>query len=388
MSEASARTGARRLRVLHVGKFYPPHMGGIETHLHALCTALRRRDVDVRVVVASDDKQTTRETLDGVPVLRLGTPVNVAAAPVNPGLARAIRESDADVVHVHLPHPAATISALASRYRGRLVATYHSDIVRQKVMGAAYEPVQHRFLSRCSAIIATSPNYRDTSPVLAKHRERCHVIPYGIALDDFERADAVRVAELRARFGERVVISVGRLIYYKGFEFLIDAMKDVRGRLLIVGGGPLRAALEQRARDAGVADRVELLGEIQNQETVPYYHASDVFALASIARSEAFGIVQIEAMACGRPVVNTALDSGVPFVSLDGVSGLTVPPNDPSALASAINRLLADPALRARLGAGARQRARAEFDVDTMTDRVMAIYESVTARRGAAAVGA
>jgi len=376
------------LRVLHVGKFYPPHMGGIETHLHALCTTLRDRGVDVRVVVASDDKQTTSGVVDGVPVTRLGTPVNLAAAPINPGLARTIRDAGADVVHVHLPHPAATISYLTSRHRGPLVATYHSDIVRQRVMGAAYEPVQHRFLSRCSAIVATSPNYVATSPVLARHRDRCHVIPYGIPLDHFERADPARVAELRARFGDRVVISVGRLIYYKGFEFLIDAMREVRGKLLIVGSGPLRSALEQRARDAGVADRVELLGEIQNQDTVPYYHASDVFALASIARSEAFGIVQIEAMACGRPVVNTSLDSGVPFVSLDGVSGLTVPPRDPRALAAAINRLLDDAALRARLGEGARRRARAEFDVNTMTDRVMALYESVVAaapRRGAAA---
>ena len=368
----------RPLRVLHVGKFYPPHMGGIETHLHALCTALHARGVDVRVVVASDDKRTTSEVLDGVPVTRLGTPMNLAAAPINPGLAAAIRESGADVVHVHLPHPAATISYLTSRHRGPLVATYHSDIVRQKVMGAAYEPVQHRFLSRCAGIIATSPNYLATSPVLARHKERCHVIPYGIALDHFEHADPAKVAELRRRFGDRVVISVGRLIYYKGFEFLIDAMKEVRGKLLIVGSGPLRAALEQRARDAGIADRVELLGEIQNVDTVPYYHAADVFALASIARSEAFGIVQIEAMACGRPVINTSLDSGVPFVSLDGVSGLTVPPQDPPALAAAINRLLDDAELRRRLGEGARQRARAEFAVEKMTDRVMALYRSVT----------
>ncbi len=211
-----------------------------------------------------------------------------------------------------------------------------------------------RFFSRFStdrsrwadAIIATSPNYLATSIVLQAHRDRCHVLPYGIPVEQFEQQDDAAVASIRDRFGRRLVITVGRLIYYKGFDVLVRAMKDVDGALVIIGEGPLRPELEAQARDLGIADRVHFLGEIHNRDIAAYYHASDVFALASVARSEAFGIVQLEAMACGLPVVNTGLDSGVPFVSLDGLTGLTVPPGDSVALSRALNKLLDDDELR------------------------------------------
>lgn len=368
--------GAHPLRVLQVGKFYPPHMGGIETHLHALCTELRRF-LDVRVVVASEDRRTVSEVVDGVPVTRLGTAFSLAAAPVNLGLARAVRDSGARIVHVHLPHPAATISCLASRHRGRLVATYHSDIVRQKVMNAAYEPLLHRFLSRCAAIVATSPDYLATSPVLARHRDRARVIPLAVDLDRFAGPNRARVADVRRRFGGRIALSVGRLIYYKGLEYLIEAMRDVRGHLLIVGDGPLRASLEEKAKAAGIARRVTFLGAIPSGDLVAYYHAADVFTLASTARSEAFGIVQLEAMACGRPVVNTALDSGVPFVSVHGQTGLTVPPRDSAALAGAINRLLDDADLRRRFGEAGRSRARELFSLAMLLGRTLDLYREL-----------
>jgi glycosyltransferase involved in cell wall biosynthesis len=174
-----------------------------------------------------------------------------------------------------------------------------------------------------------------------------------------------------------LIISVGRLGYYKGFEYLIRAMAKVRGKLLIIGDGPLRRKLCDLTNELGLGEKVIFAGEIQNEEMTPYYHAADVFALASIARTEAFGIVQIEAMAAGTPVVNTALDSGVPSVSLHEQTGLTVPPGDPDALAAALNRLLDNEALRHSLGAAARLRARAEFALETMLSRTMSLYESV-----------
>jgi rhamnosyl/mannosyltransferase len=246
-------------------------------------------------------------------------------------------------------------------------------------LGPLFSPFLHRALSRASAIIATSPDYLRTSAVLARHRDHCHVIPYGIALDQFARADSNEVAEIRQRYGDRLVLSVGRLVYYKGFEYLIRAMKQVRGKLLIIGDGPLREKLRSLATELGVADKVILAGEIQNERIVSYYHASKLFALASIARSEAFGIVQIEAMAAGLPVVNTSLDSGVPFVSLHDKTGLTVPPADPDSLAAAINRLLDDPELRQSFGRAAALRARDEFSLESMTSRTLALYERVAA---------
>lgn len=365
-----------KLRVLHVGKFYPPTMGGIETHLQNLCNELRDR-VDVRVLVSNAGPATVEETVDGVSVTRLGTKATFAAAPLSPGLVSRIRRERADIVHWHHPNPMATMAVLMSGHRGRTVVTYHSDIVRQKTLGRVFQPFLDRSLARADAIVATSPNYLETSTVLQAHRGRCHILPYGIPVEQFEQVDDAGVASIRDRYGRRLVITVGRLIYYKGFDVLVRAMRDVDGSLLVVGDGPLRGELEALAGNLGIAGRVHFLGEIQNRDIVPYYRASDVFALASVARSEAFGIVQLEAMTCGLPVVNTSLDSGVPYISLHGVTGLTVPPNDAGALGAAISALLDDDERRARLGAAARLRVAEEFAAPVMGRRMLELYESL-----------
>ncbi|MGH7933298.1 MAG: glycosyltransferase [Candidatus Binataceae bacterium] len=365
-----------RPRVLQIGKFYPPHMGGIETHLHALCTELGK-SVAIRVIVANDNRRHAEDIVDGVSVARVGRFINISSAPVCPLMVRRIRASAADIVHLHLPNPAAMLAYLMSGHRGRLVVTWHSDIVRQRMMRRALQPFQQRLLWRAAACVATSPNYVESSPALRAHRGQIRVIPYGIPLDRFGRHDCAAIAALRARYGNRIVLSVGRLIYYKGFEYLIRAMREVDGNLLLIGGGPLQPRLEREALALGVRDRVFFLGEIQNHATAPYYHAADVFVLPSIARSEAFGIVQLEAMACGTPVVNTRLESGVPYVSIDGVTGLTVTPCAPAALAAAINRLLGDGALRSSFGAAAARRVRDEFSVEIMARRMLSLYGEI-----------
>ena len=175
------------------------------------------------------------------------------------------------------------------------------------------------------------------------------------------------------------MLGVGRLIYYKGFENLVRAMADVRATALIAGDGPLGGALAAEAARLGVADRVVLMGRVNDADLKACYHACDVFALPSVERSEAFGIVQLEAMACGKPVVNTRLDSAVPHVSLDGLTGLTVAPGDPAALAAALNALLDDPARRAAMGAAARRRVREEFSAELMARRTLEVYREVVA---------
>jgi rhamnosyl/mannosyltransferase len=367
------------MKVLHVGKYYPPYMGGIETHLQALCGSLRR-SIDVQVMVANTGRASKEEWLDGVRVERVGAFCTLASAPICPGMASRIRNSDADIIHVHLPNPAAVVAYLASGCNGPVVATYHSDTIRQTVLGALFSPILHRFLSRCDAILVTSPNYLETSNVLARHRDRCHVVPYGIELGAFGRRGASVVADLKREYGGRLVIAVGRLVYYKGFDVLIEAMTQVRGRLLVIGDGPLRGALGRQVETLRLTEKVVFLGSIQNEELAPYYHAADVFVLPSVARSEAFGIVQIEAMAAGTAVVNTSLDSGVPFVSLNGVTGLTVPPNDATALAAAINRVLDDGELRAAYGRAGRHRAQELFSLEAMTRTTQALYARVLGR--------
>jgi glycosyltransferase involved in cell wall biosynthesis len=370
-----------RLRVLQVGKFYPPHIGGMETHLQALCRGLRSH-TDLRVIVSSENRTSMEEVVDSVPVTRVATVLNAFSTAISPGMAAQIRTSGADLVHIHLPNPTAVLAYLASGYRGCLVITYHSDIVKQKVLARVFQPFLDAALRRSSAIIATSPNYLATSPVLQAFRDRCHVIPYGIDTGPFEHPDPDAAGRIRARFGERLVITVGRLVYYKGLDYLIRAMANVRGKLVIVGDGQLRGKLERLAAQLGVADRVIFAGVISDAEVLAYYHAAALFVLASVARSEAFGIVQIEAMAAGLPVINTSLDTGVPLVSIHEQTGLTVPPADPQALAAAINRLLDDSNLRQKLGQAGVLRARQEFGLDSMLGRTLELYRNVTATEG------
>jgi glycosyltransferase involved in cell wall biosynthesis len=372
---AEITIGSRRVKVLHVGKFYPPYRGGIETHLQVLSGELRK-SLDLSVIVSNSNRRTTREVVEGVSVLRVATPVMLSSAPICPAMVSHMRASDADIVHLHLPNPTAILAYLASGHRGRLVLSYHSDIIRQKFLGSLFEPFMRAAARRSSAIIASSANYLKSSPFLTGFRDRCDVIPYGIDVSQLGR-DPAAGAHMRRHYGERLIVSVGRLVYYKGFEFLIRAMAQVRGKLIIIGDGPLRGQLRGLASRIGVADRVFFVGEVP--DTIPYYQAADVFALASVARAEAFGIVQIEAMAAGLPVVNTQLDSGVPFVSLHGQTGLTVPPSDPAAMAAALNRLLDDPQLRQLYGQAARRRAQEEFSREVMASRTLRLYERVMA---------
>jgi rhamnosyl/mannosyltransferase len=348
-------------------------MGGIETHLQDLCGELQK-SFDLRVIVASDNRLAAEETLNGVRVSRVPTGAILASTPLCPGMVTKIRRSESDIVHLHLPNPMAVLAYLASGHRGSLVVTYHSDMVRQKFLGAMFEPFLHAALRRSSAIITTSPNYLQTSPVLARHKERCHVIPLGIPIEAFDHCDPQAVTAIRRQYGDELIVSVGRLVYYKGFEYLIRAMTRVRGKLLIIGKGPLLGKLRALASELGVADRVCFMGKISHDLLVACYHAAKVFVLASIVRSEAFGIAQVEAMAAGLPVVNTQLDSGVPFVSLHEQTGLTVPFADSDALAAAIGRLLGDEKLRLSLGNAARARARQEFSRDVMASRTASLY--------------
>lgn len=377
------RVGAssRPLRVLHVGKFYYPHRGGIETHLKDLCERLLACGVDVRVVVSNEGAHDEETTISGVPVKRLSTPFKFASAPISRGLVREIRRSDADIIHIHVPNPPALLAHLVSGRRrrgGRMIVTHHSDVIKQRFLNAAFKPIEDAALKECDAIIASSPNYVESSPTLLARREKCHVIPFGVDPERFNKCDEEAISSIRRRYDSRIVLAVGRLVYYKGFEYLIDAMRDVNAHLVIIGKGPLKGKLEQAARERGVAERVHVLGEVP--DALSYFHAADVFALPSIARSEAFAIVQLEAMACGTPVVNTDLASGVPFVSRDRETGLTVPPADAQALARALNALLSDDDLRLRYGQAARERVKQEFSLTQMTERTLSLYRQVLER--------
>jgi len=369
------------MKVLQLGKYHYPVMGGMENHLYLLCEQLKGK-VDLDVVVCNNRPETVVEMVDGVRVTRCLEIAKAASTSLCPTMPFVLSGRKYDLIHFHFPHPMGVMSYLAGRKppRHKVVVTWHSDIVKQEKLLRYYEPWMDRVLERASAIICTSPNYIESSVTLRKFRSKCKVIPYGIDLTQFSPTPEIeaKAKEIRERYDGPIAIGVGRLIYYKGFEHAVEAMRSVEGHLLLIGDGPLRGSLESLARSCGVEKKVHLLGEIHNQEITPYYFASDVYVLPSVARSEAFGIVQLEAMACRRPVINTSLDSGVPFASRHGESGLTVEPKNSEALAGAMRALFEDPERARSLGEAGRRRVESEFTREVMGEKIRALYAEVT----------
>jgi rhamnosyl/mannosyltransferase len=368
------------MRVLQVGKYYDPYMGGIETHLSMLCRGLLESH-EVDVLVCNTARRTVHERVGGVPVTRAGAWAHAFSTHFTPALVSELSKRTYDVVHIHTPNPMGMLAYLMARKppQHRLVITHHSDVVRQARLRSWLEPMFSRVMRRADVILATSPNYAATSRELEPYRERVRVVPYGIDLQPYAsqaRTDSARL--LRARLGDRVVLGAGRLIYYKGFEVLLDAISRIEARLVIVGDGPLRRSLEEKSAALGISDRVTFAGEVHQNEMPLWYAAADVFAFPSIARSEAFGIVQLEAMASGLPVVNTSLDSGVPYVSVNEETGLTVPPSNPGALAAALEHLLSNSSLRTRFGLAGRDRAAALFSKERMVREHSQLYQDLS----------
>jgi rhamnosyl/mannosyltransferase len=383
------------LRVVHLGKYYPPAPGGIEGHTQTLARAQAALGADVRVLVVNHATAGGRdvtferfvptppaEDADGaVRVTRVGRWASVAKLDVAPGLFGAVRRlarAKPDVWHLHTPNVTMMLAALCSPRVRPLVITHHSDIVRQRVLKYAVRPLESAIYRRAARILSDSPGYIDGSALLQRHREKVEVLPLGIDLEPFRRPSPAAVAfarELRQKHGSPLWLCVGRLIYYKGLSVALAALRDVPGKLVVIGTGPLEAELKAKAAELGVADRAVFHGHAGADELPGAYHAATALWFPSNARSEGFGLVQVEAMAAACPVINTAIaGSGVPWVCRHEREGLTVPVNDPAALAAAAKRLLAEPSLREMLAAGGRDRAAAEFDRRVMAERSLAIY--------------
>lgn len=364
------------MKVLQVNKFYSPFIGGVEKHVQDLAESLLGK-VDVEVLVANTKHQKIKEKVNGVSVTRIPSWGIVKSAPVAPGFYRAFKQIPADIYNLHFPNPFGEIGYLAAGAPGKLAVTYHSDVVRQKTLLRFYSPIIKKLLKRADVIFVSSPNMIGTSPWLQPVKEKCLVVPFGIDAAPFRINDKVSsgAAAIRQKYGSPLVLFLGRLIYYKGLKYLVEAMRTIDAHLLIVGTGVLEEELRSQVEKLGIGERVHFIGEAADAELPAYFHACDIFVLPSIANSEAFGFVQLEAHACGKPVVSTNLPTGVPYANLNGVTGLIVPPKDSVALANAINRLLKDNVLREKLGSQAKARVENDFSREALSDAVLDIYK-------------
>ncbi|MBF0243915.1 MAG: glycosyltransferase [Planctomycetes bacterium] len=364
------------LKVVQIGKFYPPHRGGMESMVQSLCEGLATRGVEVEVLVASDGQRTLRRKEAGVSITESASFGCVKSLSLSPALPALLRKIPGDLHHLHVPNPLGDI-ALALAPRKPLVVTYHSDIVRQKLSSILLGPLTRSSLNRAERIVTTWPGQSEQSRTLAPFRDKCVTIPLGIDPAHFSSNEgASGLPEEILPAGRDYFLFVGRLVWYKGLEVLLAAVRLLPPEIafVIVGKGPLAGWLRQSIADNNLGKRVIFIEDAPQDSIPPLYRNCRALVLPSVAPAEVFGVVQLEAFASGKPTINTLLPTGVPWVGQDGLSSITVPPGDAPALAEAISRLHNDKGLAEHLGRQGYDRMLREFTLEIMAKRYIDLY--------------
>ena len=377
------------MRVIHVGKFFPPHPGGIERTVCDLGTALAAQGVATAVLAHAEPGTHRGRTFrsDEIDVTLVACYRQLLYVPLSPGfpwrLQQLIRRFRPDLLHLHVPNTSAfSALLLGSARRLPWVVHWHADVAADarhpglRVGYRLYRPWEQALLRRARAVIATSAPYLNASAALAPWRDKVRVIPLGLGEPPAapDRAIPAHWADTALR-----VLAVGRLSYYKGFDVLLDALAlEPQAALLLVGEGEGKAQLIDRARAIGVDSRVHFAGHVDDRTLAALYTQADVLCLPSIDRSEAFGLVLLEAMRAGLPVIASDIrGSGIGYVVRDGETGVLAPPGDATALAAALGRLAGDRALRRRMGEAGAQRWRDEFTLQRAAQRTLMLYRDV-----------
>ena len=370
------------MKILQIGKFYPIR-GGVEKVMYDLTLGLSGRNIPCDMLCA-----VTEHYPPGIitvnayaRIMCMPTWIKASGTMIAPAMITKLRkiQHEYDIIHIHHPDPMACLALYFSGYKGKVVLHWHSDILKQKTLLKLYASLQRWLIKRADVIVGTSPVYVQQSPFLKQVQAKVNYIPIGI---DELVAEPDRVTRMREQYaGKKIIFSLGRLVEYKGYEYLIKAAQylDDDYKILIGGGGPLKNELQQLIDGLGAGAKVELLGFIpEDKEVAAYFMACDVFCLSSIWKTEAFGIVQIEAMSCGKPIVATCIEgSGVSWVNADGISGYNVESENAEALAVAIKQILSDAQRYAELSAGARQRYETMFTREIMVSKCLSLYDTM-----------
>lgn len=360
------------MKILQIGKYYPPDFGGIETVTQILTEGLSQAGIRSDVLCASSLRQTTIHEYEGYRVIRVGSFRAKFSVPLCPSLVTwlwNIRNSY-DIIHLHLPNPLAELAVFIVRPNARLTLHWHADVDSKKfgILEKLHAPLTRWIIRRASRVIGATKAHIDHSDHKDLMSGKSAVIPYPFKLPH-SSGISNRSGFDTERFGDRfIILAVGRLIYYKGFGYLIDAAKYLPSKclILIVGTGPLVGELQGQINSEGISDRVILTGKLNEGELMALFSACNVFCFPSTDRGEMFGMVQLEAMAFKKPVISTRIpDSGVCEVNLNNITGITVPIRDSKALADAIIKLMNDPTGSEAMGQSGFRRVN-EFYVDSI----------------------
>lgn len=368
------------IKVLQLGKFHPVK-GGVEKVMYAFMLGLGQRNIPCDMLCASNDEEVGETEL--TPLCRLiktRTVSKQSATMLSPQMITTLKEicHDYDIIHIHHPDPMAALALMLSGYKGKVVLHWHSDILKQRVLLHLYKPIQSWLIGRADLILGTSPVYVEESRALRKVQHKVSYLPIGVR----ERRPEDHLVEMiRNKYpGKKIVYSMGRLVEYKGYEYLIEAASLLGDDyvVLIGGSGPLKGALQTMTKSFLLRGKVHFLGYVPRELEAAYYAACDVFVLSSTLKTEAYAIVQVEAMSVGRPIVATNIPgSGVSWVNQHDVSGLNVSPRSSRELAEAVRTICETPELHERYSHGARHRYLKNFTLDAMTDRLVEVYKAL-----------
>lgn len=374
-----------RLKVLHFFKVYlPESVGGVEQVIYQLCESSARFDVQGEVLALSDHPSAQPLMVGAHRVHQVRRDFSLASTGVSWQAIGKLRElaEQADVIHYHFPWPFMDIAHFLANIRKPNVVTYHSDIIRQKNLLRFYRPLMRRFLQQTDRIIVTSPNYFATSSILGEFKDKVSVIPIGLDRASYPAANKETLDRWSERLGdERFFLFIGVMRYYKGLHILLKALQGTSLKVVIVGAGPLERELRRQAEALCVESNLVFLGRVDEADKIALLELCYGVVFPSHLRSEAFGISLLEGAMFGKPLISSEIGTGTSYINIHGETGLVVPPNDPTAFRSAMQRLWDDPLLAAQMGAKAVERFRQLFTAESMARRHSELYREVLEER-------
>lgn len=372
------------MKVLHIYRtYFPDPPGGLQEAIRQICAGCRDQGVESAIFALSP--QPLPADIDR-PEGRVHRARSWwAPASCDLGGWNAVRRFStaadwADVLHFHFPWPYADLLNLLPAARKPKLMTYHSDIVKQKLLGALYAPLMHHTLGSMDAVVATSPPYAKTSQVLTRwvHPKRLKVIP--LCMEDVPHqtgTDTGLLQRLGLRSGQPFFLALGVLRYYKGLHTLIEAAGQTRARIVIAGSGPEREALQAQVQNLGITN-VVFAGQVSETEKHALLGTCTALVLPSHLRSEAYGMVLLEAAVHARPMISCEIGTGTSYINQHGQTGLVVAPEAPAQLADAMNRFVDEPGLALRLGDNARVRYEQHFSLPVMAGAYARLYREIS----------
>jgi len=356
------------MRVLHFYKTYQSESyGGIAQTIYQLCKCSSASGVKSEVLTLSDDPDPAELMYEGHKVHRVKLDMHIASTGISLAALKRFAQlaAEVDIVHYHFPWPFMDLAHFVTRMNKPCVVTYHSDIVRYKTLLQLYRPLMHRFLSSVDAIVATSPNYLQTSSVLAGYKDKTQVIPIGLDKNNYPTPSPALMEKWQKQIGGRFFLFVGAFRYYKGLHILLDAARGTDYPIVIVGAGPIEQELKQRVQEQGLRN-VIFLGIVGDEDKVALLQLCHAIVFPSHLRSEAFGISLLEGAMYSKPMISSEIGTGTSYINNHRETGLVVPPSDPDAFRLAMQQLWDDPELARTMGARAQARYQKLFTARVM----------------------